>query len=112
MKDIQFVTAEELSTIEQYGAALLSSMLSVQTLGAFHIAAFNKGLLDEDEAETGKTILWELQRLQSLYKAQIQHVLDRTQINEEEIMAALRKMMPHAEIPKKRSRKKKEEVNG
>ena len=74
MKDIQFVNAEELQTLEQYGASLLSSLISLKTLESFHIAAFNKGLLDEDEAETGKTICWEIQRLVALYKTQIENV--------------------------------------
>src|ERR1044071_5772989 len=99
MKEIKFVNAESLSTLEEYGAALLSSLISLKTLEAFHIAAFNKGLLDEDEAETGKTICWEIQRLIALYKTQIENVLDRTELKEEEILQSLRSMMPDIKIP-------------
>ena len=86
MKEIQFVNAEELTSLEQYGAALLSSLISLKTLESFHIAAFNKGLLDDDESETGKTICWEIQRLIALYKTQIENVLDRTELKEEDIL--------------------------
>jgi hypothetical protein len=107
MKDIQFVNAEQLTNLEQYGAALLSSLISLKTLESFHIAAFNKGLLDEDEAETGKTICWEIQRLIALYKTQIENVLDRTELKEEDILTNLRSMMPNVKIPRKRKNAKK-----
>ncbi len=110
MKEIQFVDAKQLTTLEQYGAALLSSLISLKTLESFHIAAFNKGLLDEDEAETGKTICWEIQRLIALYKTQIENVLDRTQLKEEEIIESLRKMMPNVKIPRKRRIIKQKEI--
>ncbi len=110
MKDAQFVNPENLATLEQYGAALLSSVISLKTLEAFHIAAFNKGLLDEDEAETGKTIVWEIHRLIALYKTQIENVLDRTQLDEKQVMSDLQAMMPNVKIPRKR--KKKEDEDG
>ncbi len=105
MKEVRFVNAQDLSCIEEYGAALLSSMISLRTLEGFHIAAFNKGLLDEDESETGKTICWEIQRLLSLYKTQLENILDRTQLNEEEVLLGLRAMMPTVKIPRKRKKK-------
>lgn len=107
MKDITFVNAEDLQDLEQYAAALVSSMISLKTLEGFHIAAFNKGLLDEDEAETAKTILWEIQRLIQLYKTQIENVLDRTEIDEQQIIASLKNMMPDVKIPRKRKYTKK-----
>jgi len=108
MKDIQFVNAEDMKTLEHYGAALLSSMISLRTLESFHIAAFNKGLLDADEAETGKTICWEIHRLIALYKTQIENVLERTDLKEQDIIDALRHMMPSVKIPRKRKNIKKE----
>ncbi len=105
MKDPTFVNAEDLVTLEQYGAALLSSVISLKTLEAFHIAAFNKGLLDEDEAETGKTIVWEIHRLISLYKTQIENVLDRTELDEKQVMSDLQAMIPSVKIPRKRNKK-------
>lgn len=106
MKEAQFVNPEQLENLDQYGAALLSSLISLKTLEGFHIAAFNKGLLDEDEAETGKTICWEIQRLIQLYKTQINNVLDRTDLKEDEVINSLRKMMPNVKIPKKRKNAK------
>lgn len=107
MKDIKFVNAEELSTLEEYGTALLSSLISLKTLEAFHIAAFNKGILDEDEAETGKTIVWEIHRLIALYKTQIENVLDRTELNQDDVIAGLKAMMPNVKIPRKKKNIKK-----
>ncbi len=112
MRDIQFVSAEELTTLEDYGASLLSSLISLKTLESFHIAAFNKGLLDDDEAETGKTICWELQRLIALYKTQIENILDRTDLKEEEILQSLKSMMPNVRIPRKRKYNKKVKNHG
>ena len=106
MKDIQFVSAEGLENLEQYGASLLSSIISLKTLESFHIAAFNKGLLDDDEAETGKTICWEIQRLLALYKTQIENIMDRTELNEQQVIDGLREMMPNVKIPRKRKKVK------
>lgn len=106
MKDIKFVNAEDLSSLEDYGAALLSSMISLRTLESFHIAAFNKGLLEEDEAETGKTICWEIRKLMSLYKTQVENILDRTELSEEDILQSLKAMMPDIKIPRKKKKKK------
>lgn len=110
MKDVKFVSAEDLSSLEEYGASLISSMISLKTLESFHIAAFNKGLLDEDEAEIGKTICWEIQRLMSLYKTQVENVLDRTELNEDAVLDSLRKMIPDVKIPRKRKNVKKKEA--
>lgn len=110
MENLVFVNAENISNLEEYGAALLSSLVSLKTLEAFHIAAFNKGLLDEDEAETGKTICWEIQRLICLYKTQIENVLDRTELKEEDILSSLRAMMPNVKIPRKKKDVKKKNV--
>lgn len=111
MKEAQFVNPEQLENLEQYGAALLSSLISLKTLEGFHIAAFNKGLLDDDEAETGKTICWEIQRLIQLYKTQINNVLDRTELKEEEVINGLRKMMPNIKIPRKKKDAKPKHKN-
>lgn len=112
MKDVQFVNAEDLETLEQYGAALLSSIISLKTLESFHIAAFNKGILDEDEAETGKTIVWEIHRLLALYKTQLENIMDRTELDETMVIDSLRSMMPNIKIPRKRKyvKKVKEEI--
>lgn len=107
MNDIQFVNPTQMKTLEQYGAALLSGMISLKTLEAFHIQAFSIGLLDQDEEEAGKTICWEIQRLIALYKTQMQNVLERTAISETEVIDSLKLMMPNVKIPTQRAVKKK-----
>jgi hypothetical protein len=107
MNDIQFVNPTQMKTLEQYGAALLSGVYSLKTLEAFHIQAFSIGLLDSDEEEAGKTICWEIQRLIGLYKTQMQNVLDRTAIDETQIIESLKLMMPNVKIPNKKAVKKK-----
>jgi hypothetical protein len=78
MKEILFVNAEQLQTLEHYGA------------------------------ETGKTICWEIQRLLALYKTQIENVLDRTNLSEKEVLENLKAMMPAVKIPRKRKSLKKD----
>ncbi len=112
MNHIKFVSAEELETLEDYGASLVSGMVTLKTLESFHIAAFNKGLLEEDEAETGKTLCWEIRRLLQLYRTQMENILDRTEINEEMVINNLRSMMPEVKIPRKKRKKKAEKQDG
>lgn len=107
MKDIQFVSADKVKTLEHYAASLVSAMVTLQTLESFHAAAYNQGLLEEDEAETGKTICWEIRRLMQLYKTQMENVLDRTELDEEVIITSLKALMPDV----KKSRKKKVQDN-
>lgn len=107
MKEIKFVNANSLSCLEEYGASLLTGLYSLKTLEAFHLSAFNKGLLDEDEAETGKTICWEIHRLMALYKTQIENVLDRTNLKEEDILSSLKSMVPEIKIPKRKYTRRK-----
>lgn len=109
MNDIQFVNPAQMKTLEQYGAALLSGVYSLKTLEAFHVQAFSIGLLDADEEEAGKTICWEIKRLIELYKTQMQNVLDRTAIDENQIIESLKIMMPNVKIPNKKAAKKKKE---
>ena len=102
-----FVTADKMKTIEQYGAALVSSMLSLRTLESFHIEAFKKGLLEDDEAECSKTMCWEIRRLMALYKKQLESVLERTELDESNVLEGLKALMP--DIKKTRKKVKKVE---
>lgn len=118
MKDIRLVDPEGLSTLEEYAAALLSSMISLKTLEQFHISAYQKGLLDKDEEETSKTICWEIRRLLALYKQQVDQVIERAPIDEAAVINSLRAQMPNVKIPRKRNiannatqNKKKEKEN-
>lgn len=105
MKVFNFVKAEDMSSLEEYGASLISCMLSLKTLELYHLSALKKGLLDEDERETAKTICWEISRLMGLYKTQIEHVVERTDLSEEEVLQSLRNMVPDIKIPRKKIKK-------
>jgi hypothetical protein len=93
MKEVMWVNAKDMKTLEEYGAALLSGMMSLKTLEAYHVFAFKKGLLNEDEQETGKTICWEINRLFALYRAQLDHILERTELDEQAVLESLSLMM-------------------
>lgn len=112
MKEVKFVNAEDISSVEDYAAALLTGMISLKTLENYHYAAYNKGLLDEDEGEVGKTICWEIQKLLKLYKTQIENVLDRSELNEEDILKSFKSTMPDVKIPRKKKTVKAKEKKG
>jgi len=105
MNNIRFVSAENIKTLEEYGAALLSSMISLRTLESFHIAAFKAGILEEEEEETTKTICWELRRIMILYKTMIEGILERTELNENTILTSLQMLMPDVKKPRKKKNK-------
>lgn len=75
MEQFKLVSPDKLESAEQYANSLVTAVLSLQTLEAFEIQAYKKGLLDEDETETSKTIIWELKRLMGLYKTQLDLVV-------------------------------------
>lgn len=108
MNEIKFVSATEVSTLEEYAASLLSGMISLRTLESFHHTALKKGILNVDETETLTTICWEIQRLLSLYAKQMENVLERTELNEEEILQSLKSLMPDVKIPRKKRQKKED----
>lgn len=103
MNDLQFLDAEKIHSLEQYAASLLTSMISLRSLEQYHIVAMSRGLLDEDESETCKTICWELRRLMNLYLKQFEDISDRAPIDEEKVMKKLQSIMP--DVKKKRIRR-------
>lgn len=110
MKDMKFVNASEMETLEQYLASLLSSMISLKTLQQFHVIAEAKGLLEESEDVTGKTICVHIEQLLRLYRNQVDNILERTQIDEQTILDGLRAIMPEVKIPRKRKNVKKQPI--
>lgn len=102
MSDFTFVNPKNLTNLEQYCASLLSGMASLKTLEAYHLEAYKKGLFDEDEQETSKTICWEIQRLMMLYKTQLTKIIERTGFDEAEAINHFRNLMPDVQIPRKR----------
>jgi hypothetical protein len=94
MNHIRFVSADELSTLEDYAASLVSGLVTLNSLGKFHAVADSKGLLSEDESEFCKTIIWELSRLMKLYQTQMTNILERTEITAEDVLNKLNGMVP------------------
>lgn len=107
---IKTVTATEIESLKDYAVSIMTAMASLRTLELYHVTAYQKGLLDTDEIETSHTIIWEIKRLLNLYKTQMQHVLDRNNINEDEIVSAFHVTMPDIKIPKKKPQRKKNVV--
>jgi hypothetical protein len=106
MSDIKLVNPEGIKTLEQYGAALLSSILSLRTLEQFHVVAFKIGILEEAETETATTVCWELRRLIALYKKLIELVIERAPLDEQAVIAELMSLIPIDKVKTKKPRKK------
>ena len=102
MTDLQFLTADRMDSLEQYGASLLTGMISIRSLESFHITAMAKGFLDEDEDEACKTLCWEMRRLMKLYLNQYEKISSRCQINEDNVLDSLKSLMPQVKKPRKR----------
>ena len=108
MSEFTFVNPKDMQNLEQYAGSLLSGMASLKTLECYHLEAFKKGLFDDVEEETSKTICWEIQRLLALYKNQLTKIVERTGFDEEKAINHFRQIMPDVQIPKKRKPKKKD----
>lgn len=100
-------TATEIETLEDYAVSIIAAMASLRTLELYHVTAYKKGLLDSDEIETSHTIIWEIKRILNLYKTLMQHVLDRSNIDEDQIISDFHATMPDVKIPKKKPQRKK-----
>jgi hypothetical protein len=111
MEKFNLVSAQNMKTLEQYGAAVILGLASLKTLESFHVQAFAKGLLDNDEMETGKTICWEIQRLIALYRTQVEHIVDRTGLDEKLVIAHLQTLLPDITAKKVSRAKKKVSQN-
>lgn len=106
MKGLTFVAADQMKTLEEYAASNLAAMIYLKYMETYHVAAFKAGLFETDEEECSKTIIWEIQRLLSLYKTQNKYICDRSSFDQEAALALLKKQMPGIKIPKKRKAKK------
>lgn len=107
MVQIRLVDAKDLETLEDYATSLLTGVASLKTLECYHLHAFNKGILEEDEIKLCESIRHDLERLMRLYITQMENILDRTNITQEDILNELRKIMPEIPIPRKRKYQKK-----
>jgi len=104
---LNFVDCKAVENLEEYGAALLSSIISLQTLEQFHVAAYKKGLLEEDEVQCSESIIGQIRKLIALYRKQIENIEERSPLDNEAVTSALLKMVPDFQLPKKRITKKK-----
>ena len=86
MSENPLFSADHMKNLDDYASAMVMSMLSIRTLEGFQAQALKLGILQEDEEECSKTIIWELRRLLSLYKTQMDNVLERTDINPDDIV--------------------------
>ena len=93
MGDETFVDCKNVTTLESYGASLISGMVSIRTLEGFHISAYKAGLFLEEEEECSKTICFELRRLMALYKKQFEMISDRAEIDEKSVIEELTKLV-------------------
>ena len=102
------VDAQNLKTLEQFAGSVISSIATLRTLELFQTQALRIGILSEDESEISKTINWEIKRLIGLYSSQMTSILERADIDEQEIIETIKKMIPSLKISKK---KKKDEIH-
>lgn len=97
---------KEINSLDKYAQALVSSIISAQTLEAIQIKAYKEGLLEEDEEELSKTICWELKRLIGLYKTQLENISDR--IPDFEAQQVVEEIKKTFNLKEKVKRKKKD----
>lgn len=105
MPEFNFVNANDVNSLEQYAAATLISIGSLRTLELYQQTAMKKGLIEGDMEETLKTICWEIQRLLALYQSQMNLILEKTGIDEDDIIESFRKTVPNVNMPRKRKKK-------
>lgn len=91
MKNL-IVNPDNLKTIEQYAAGLMTGLISLETIDKLQVTAYREGLLTEDEAELGKTICWEIRRLVGLHNQQLENILEHTPLTKEAVLDAIKEL--------------------
>lgn len=109
MKEIKFVNAEDLNTIEDYTTSLLTGATSLRTLLAYHLRASDKGILKEDEIKLVEIIKVSIANLLTLYQTQLDNMTDRSDLNQDAVIEAFRATLPNVKIPRKRKNVKRKE---
>lgn len=102
MQNVKLVDARNLETIEQYGAALLASMRSLEAIKGFHMVALKIGILDDKEIMEANNILAQIDHLWILYRKQVENVVERTNLNEDAAIKELERLYPDIKIPRKK----------
>lgn len=86
MNDSPLFSADHIKTLEDYVTSLLVASLSINTIENYQIQALKLGILNTDEEECSKTIIWELRRTFNLLHTQLEQVLERTDITREDVL--------------------------
>lgn len=104
--DLTYVDEKKLRTLEDYAVFLGTAMISLTTLQNYDIRAIEIGILPEDMNVRANTIIWDLRRLITLYRMQLEHALDLVpdDFNASAIIEKLKK----TELTKARSMIRKE----
>lgn len=102
MNKVQFVDADKIKTLDQYGVSLLTCMISLRSLEQYQIAAMSQGILQEDEEEMCKTICWELRRLMQLFAKQYEQINERCPIDGNDMLNTLKSLMADLKKPRKK----------
>ncbi len=74
--ELKPVSAQEMSTLEDYATALAIGILSLKTLDQYHTSAISKGILPDDLIERAKVLIYDLQRARALYTLQMSETLE------------------------------------
>lgn len=84
------ISIHNMKDVEQYATILLTYLISLQTMEKAEKQALKIGILDDDEQELSKTIIWEIRRLYMLYNQQIESVLERCPLTREQVVEKLK----------------------
>jgi hypothetical protein len=104
--DLTYVDEKKLKTLEDYAVFIGTAMLTLTTLQNYEIRAIEIGILPEDMNTRSNTLIWDIRRLITMYKVQLEHVLDLVpdDFNASAIIEKLKK----TELTKARSMIRKE----
>ena len=81
--------ASAIKTLEHYGVATLMALVSAKTLESHQRQALKLGILDDAESEQCNNIIWRLLGLYQDLEAQMENVLERTQMTKESMLAEI-----------------------
>ncbi len=106
--DLTYVDEKKLRTLEDYAVFLGTAMISLTTLQNYDVRAIEIGILPEDMNVRANTIIWDLRRLITMYRLQLEHALDLVpdNFNASEIIEKLKK----TELTKARSMIRKQRI--
>lgn len=88
-----FVAPENIKNLDQYLCGLVTGILSVKNLHAFHAYAMKKGLLTDEQSEYAASMAFELQKLLKLYQSQITLVEELTKLDRKKVLKEYYKVL-------------------